>query len=121
VLATHERPGDAIIYPGPAIPPWSLAYPWAFRPLRNIGLSHPGASIGHLYASSVPAAVLIHREGAVSRIWVIETGGPPWPDPRPYLAPGFRLTRAWQPRHDQVRLALYQRSQQPTTEPSPKR
>jgi len=64
--------------------------------------------------------VLLRRERDVSRIWVIETG-PSWPDPAPYLAPGFRLTRAWQPHHDQVRLALYQHTQQPTTEPSPRR
>ena len=35
--------------------------------------------------------------------------GSPWQNPVPYLAPGFRLTRTWQPHHGQARLTLYQR------------
>ena len=104
-----QHPGDAVVYPGPAIPPWDLAYPRAFQPLRNIGLSRPGAAIGRLYASSVPVPVLIRRERGVSRIWVIQMG-PPWQNPVPYLAPGFRLTRTWQPDHGQAELTLYQRT-----------
>lgn len=107
VLATHKRPGDTIVYPGRAIPPWDLAYPQAFRPLRDLSLLQSGATIGHLYASTVPVPVLIRRERGITRIWVIQTS-PRWQNPAAYLAPGLRLARIWQPDHGQTWLALYQ-------------
>jgi mannosyltransferase len=112
VLGSLERPGDAVIYPGRGIPPWYLAYPQAFRPLRDIGMSQSSAAAGDLYGSSVPVSVLLRRERGVRRIWAVENS-PRWQDPAPYLAPGFRLLRTWRPDHGLAGLALYQRAPAP--------
>jgi mannosyltransferase len=112
VLSSQERPGDAVVYPSPSIPPWCLAYPQAFRPLRDIGLSRSGAAAGDLYGTSVPVSVLLRRERGVRRIWVVEWSQR-WQNPAAYLASGFRLVRTWRPDHGQAWLALYQRSPAP--------
>ena len=110
VLSSQERPGDAVIYPGGrSIPPWYLAYPQAFRPLRDIGLWRSGAAAGDLYGTSVPVSVLLRRERGVRRIWVVEWSQS-WQNPAAYLTPSFRLARTWRPDHGQAGLALYQRS-----------
>jgi mannosyltransferase len=108
ILTARERPGDAIVYAG-GIPPWYLVYPRAFWPLRDIGLAQPGPAAGRLYGSSVALPVLLRRERAVPRIWVLETSHG-WLDPSRYLAPGFRLVHRWQPGQGLAGLALYQRS-----------
>ena len=92
-LRVQERPGDAIAYPGHAIPPWYLAYPDGFTQLRDISLDQTGAALGHLYASTVPRPVLDRREHWVRRIWVVQTI--PGQSQAGYLAPGFRLAHEW--------------------------
>ncbi len=109
VLSSQERPGDAVIYPGGrTIPPWYLAYPQAFRPLRDLGLSRSGAAAGDLYGTSVQVSVLLRRERGVRRIWVVEWSQS-WQNPAAYLAPSFRLVRMWRPDHGQAGVELYQR------------
>ena len=92
-LGAHERPGDAIIYPEPSIPPWDLAYPEGFAHLRDISLGQTAAASGRLYASTVPLPVLERRERDVRRIWAVEMQ--PADNPATYLAPGFRLAHQW--------------------------
>ena len=92
-LSAHERPGDAIIYPEPSIPPWDLAYPEGFAHLRDISLRQTAAASGRLYASTVPLPVLERRERGVRRIWAVEMR--PDDNPATYLAPGFRLAHQW--------------------------
>ncbi len=92
-LSAHRRPGDAIIYPQPSIPPWYLAYPYGLGQLRNIGLAQSPGAAGRLNANSVPLPVLQRREQSVRRIWVVQMGGNR--NPAAYLVPAFRLTQEW--------------------------
>jgi mannosyltransferase len=104
-LATHERPGDAIVYPGTGIPPWYLAYPDGFGSLADIGLARSPAASGRLYGVSVPVAVLKRREQHAGRIWAVQMGQ--WQDPAPYVSTGFRLLHTWQLSHGYLRIWLY--------------
>jgi hypothetical protein len=106
-VAAHERQGDAVIYPGAGVPPWYLAYPNGLGRLRDIWMADSGPASGRLYGVHVTVPVLIQRERGICRIWAAEMA-PPWVNPAPYLAPGFRLTGTWQPQPG-VRLWLYQR------------
>lgn len=116
ILVTHEQPGDAVVYPqGGGIPPWSLAFPDGFGRLSDIGLSQSGATAGRLYGTSVPLPVLLWRECAVRRLWVIEIG-PRWRDPAPALAPGFRLADRWLPYGGSMRMWLYRRTGLPASD-----
>ncbi len=107
-LARHERPGDAIIYPGAFVPPWSLASPAGFSRLRDLSLAQPPAAAGQLYGTAVTRPVLIRRERGVHRIWVVQMGRG-GPRPSRYLAPGFRLARRWAPGRHYLRIRLYVR------------
>jgi mannosyltransferase len=109
VLATYERPGDAVIYPVNGLPPWYLAYPKGFGQLRDIGLRQTGAAAGQLHGAGVQPAVLKRRECGARRIWVIEMG-PHWLDPAAALVPGFRLVGEWTPHSGAMRLWLYRRA-----------
>jgi mannosyltransferase len=104
-LATHERPGDAIVYPGTGIPPWYLAYPGGFGRLADIGLARSPAASGRLYGVSVAVPVLKRREQHAGRIWVVQTG--PWLDPAPYVNPDFGLLHTWNLSHGSLRIWLY--------------
>jgi len=116
ILSAHEWPGDAVIYPapgaypGPSIPADNLAYPDGFGQLRDIGLAQSAAVAGQLNGTSVPLAVLKHRECGAPRIWAVEMG-PHWQNPATYLTPGFRLVHRWRPDGGAMRLWLYQRAQ----------
>lgn len=112
IIAAHERPGDAVIYPQGGIPPWYLAYPSGFGRLRDIGLRQPGSIAGRLYGTIEPLPVLLARECGLRRLWVIEIG-PHWREPTAVLAPGFRLAHHWQPYDAAMQLWLYQRASLP--------
>jgi len=91
-LAAHERPGDAIVYPEPLIPPWYLAYPEGFSGLRDLSMAQTPGAAGRLFATAVPRPVVQRREESARRIWMVLEAGR---SPAGYLAPGFRLAHEW--------------------------
>jgi mannosyltransferase len=101
-LGAHERPGDAIVYPGAYVPPWSLAFPRQFGRLRDLSLGQTASAAGQLYGRTVPRSVLLRRERGVHRIWVVQMGRAP--SPAGYLAPTFRLAVRWGNSYLRIRL-----------------
>jgi mannosyltransferase len=91
-LSAHERPGDAIVYPAPSVPPWYLAYPEGFSRLRDLSLAQTPGEAGRLFGTAVARPVLLRREEGVRRIWMVLEQGQ---KPAGYVAPGFRLAHQW--------------------------
>ncbi|MGH3159192.1 MAG: glycosyltransferase family 39 protein [Streptosporangiaceae bacterium] len=92
-LNAHEKPGDAIVYPRALIPPWNLAYPEGFAPLRDLSLDQTGAASDRLFGTTVSLPVLKHRELSADRIWVVEQGRVN--NPASHLIPAFHLAHRW--------------------------
>lgn len=104
-LARHERPGDAVYYPGPGggVPTWNITYPDGFAGLREIQLDQTAAQAGRLVGTSLPLPVIEHRLADVRRLWLVEERQT-WLNPPFSLRPGFRLALSWQRNQMQVRL-----------------
>jgi mannosyltransferase len=92
-LKAHEKPGDAIVYPRNLVPPWNLAYPEGFAPLRDLSLRQPPSAAERLFGTVVPRSVLMRREAGARRIWIVQTN--PVTNPGPYIAPGFHRAGVW--------------------------
>ena len=76
VIAARERSGDAILYL-----PWDteltgVAYPAAFRPLRDIGLAGGPVSSATLRGLPAPPRVVAARLRGVRRLWTVEWANP---------------------------------------------
>ena len=73
-LAAHEKPGDAVYYPGPGgVPAWDITYPRGFAGLRGIQLDQPAAQAGLLAGTSEPR--VRHRTAAGERAPALDRGG----------------------------------------------
>jgi mannosyltransferase len=108
--ARHERPGDAVLYL-----PWetkavSLACPWSFAQLRDIGQLESPLASATLTGIPVSPALLARRLVSVRRLWTVRWRRRP---PRPSalyreeqaLLRRMHLTRSW--RIKSVVLSLY--------------
>jgi mannosyltransferase len=112
VIAARERPGDAILYLPQDAELVGVAYPAAFRPLRDIGLAEgPVASATLRGLPAAPRTVAV-RLRSVRRLWTVE-----WANPlsRSITAPagltrllaGLHLIGRW--RIQSVMLSLFAR------------
>jgi mannosyltransferase len=107
-LAAHEKPGDAVYYPGPGgVPAWNITYPGGFGGLRQIQLDQAPAQAGLLAGTSEPLPVIQQRLTSVRRLWIVEETSA-WLNPPLRLGPDFRLALSWQ--RNQMRVRLYVRS-----------
>jgi mannosyltransferase len=74
LVATHSRPGDALLFPRLTDREFEAAYPAPYRPLRDVGLAQIPAQSATLLGIPAPAPVIRHRLATTTRLWVIETG-----------------------------------------------
>jgi len=116
-LATHERPGDAVIYPQGWVPIMNITAPRGYAPLHDLSLAKTPIQAENLGGSTVSPPVLKAREQGVRRIWAIEFA----PNLEPvgkYLIPGFHCGRPW--RSGRLYLWLCVRQHPAGDPPSPR-
>ncbi|HEX2321254.1 MAG TPA: glycosyltransferase family 39 protein [Streptosporangiaceae bacterium] len=83
VLATHERPGDAILYLPRKTAVIGTAYRDGFGKLRDIGLQTSPVVSGTLLGTAAVPRVVAARLRRVRRVWVVEWVHPLAPDSAP--------------------------------------
>ncbi len=76
VLARHERAGDAVLYLPRDTSLAALAYPAAFRHLRDIGLGRSALASGTLRGTAAPPHVVASRLARVPRVWTVQLAHP---------------------------------------------
>ncbi|MGN6791139.1 MAG: glycosyltransferase family 39 protein [Streptosporangiaceae bacterium] len=76
VVARHERPGDAVLYLPRDTDLVGVAYPAAFRHLRDIGLGRSALASGTLRGIAAPPQVVASRLGQVRRLWTVQWANP---------------------------------------------
>jgi mannosyltransferase len=74
LVATHRRPGDALLFPRLSDREFEAAYPSPYRPLRDVTLAQTPTQSATLLGTPATAQVIRHRLTTVDRLWVVETG-----------------------------------------------
>jgi mannosyltransferase len=112
VIAAHERPGDAILYLPQDAELVGVAYPAAFRPLRDIGLAEGPVASATLRGLPAAPQAIAARLNSVRRLWTVEWANPlsssiAAPAGLTRLLAGLHLIDRW--RIQSVVLSLYTR------------
>ncbi len=76
VVARHERPGDAVLYLPRDTSLVGVAYPAAFRHLRDIGLGRSALASGTLRGLAAPPRVVASRLAQARRVWTVQWANP---------------------------------------------
>ena len=76
VVAGHERPGDAVLYLPRDTDLVGVAYPAAFRHLRDVGLGRSALASGTLRGIAARPRVVASRLGQVRRLWTVQWANP---------------------------------------------
>jgi mannosyltransferase len=110
IVATHEQPGDAILYLPRRTVVIGMAYAAPFNKLRDIGLQEAPIPSDTLRGLPASASVVAARLPGVQRVWTVEWLHPLAPDSEPpadlvkLLAP-MHMVGSWQ--IQSVLLCLY--------------
>jgi mannosyltransferase len=110
VLARHHRAGDAVLYLPRDTSLAGLAYPAAFRHLRDVGLGRSALASGTLRGTAAPPRLVASRLASVRRVWTVQWAHPlsrstAAPSQLTRLLSGLHLVRQW--RIQSVVLRLY--------------
>lgn len=110
VVARHERAGDAVLYLPRDTSLAGVAYPAAFRQLRDIGLGRSALASGSLRGIAATPGVVASRLASVRRLWTVQWAHPlsrstAPPPPLTRLLSGLRLIGTW--RVQSIVLRLY--------------
>ncbi len=76
VVAARERAGDAVLYLPRDAELVGVAYPAAFRRLRDIGLGRSAVASATLRGLPAPPDVVAARLRGVRRVWTVQWAGP---------------------------------------------
>jgi mannosyltransferase len=105
IVATHERPADAVLYQ----PPWwrqiAAAYPYGLGRLRDVSLARTPQQAGDFTGMQLPVSGIRHRLRTLRRVWLVEFLVF---RPDPALGMGWRATGRW--RAGSFVLVLYERA-----------
>jgi mannosyltransferase len=94
LVATHSRPGDALLFPRLNDHEFETAYPAGYRSLRDIGLGQLAVQSGTLLGTDAPAPVVRQRLAHAARLWIVETGNERG-NVRVLDGLGFRVAHRW--------------------------
>ncbi|MGW3356629.1 glycosyltransferase family 39 protein [Streptomyces bungoensis] len=128
VAAREVGPGEAVLFLPERMRNVALAYPGAFRGVRDVALAEPGDRSGTLYGREAGAEVLRRRVAGLGRVWVV--GDPALLDGRRRPAgPAERveldvLAQGFAPRGESARggatVRLYVRRARVSRSPAPR-
>jgi mannosyltransferase len=104
ILATHEQPGDAIVYHHIQYRRVNAAYPAAYKNLIDVALKTDPVTAGNFNGIDVNAATLAQRLQSVNRVFFVHSKGTPvasesrWDRVKEQLVQhgAFVQTGAWQ-------------------------
>ncbi|MFJ9869596.1 glycosyltransferase family 39 protein [Streptomyces sp. NPDC101165] len=71
VAGRDVRDGDSVLFMPAQTRNAALAYPGAFRGVRDVALAESGAGSGSLYGREVGAETLLRRVAGLDRVWVV--------------------------------------------------
>jgi mannosyltransferase len=113
IVASHERPGDAVLYQ----PPWwrqiAAAYPYGFSRLRDLSLATSPSQADNFTGTQLPISEIRKKLATVRRVWLVEFQTF---KPDPSLAGSWRAVTQW--RASTLLLVLYER-RPPIHRPAP--